>query len=121
MPHLVLEYTANLRPGFRPDDALRAANKVLIASGLFVGDHIKSRAVLLDHYKVADADKGEAFIHARLQMHTGRSNEEKRTLTHGVVEALAAAVSGSRGLRVQLTCEAIDFDRDSYAKTVIES
>jgi 5-carboxymethyl-2-hydroxymuconate isomerase len=119
MPHLLLEYTTNLLPSFNPEAALRSVNAALADSGLFEADHIKSRATRLRHFRVGNSDRGEAYIHARLHLLSGRSNEEKRSLTESLVAALQPHIAAGPALRVQITAEALDLDRNCYAKAVV--
>ena len=91
MPHLVLEYTANLLPDFEPAQALNRMYTVLLASGEFVPEHIKSRAVRLDDYLVGDAAPG-SFLHARLHLLAGREQATKQAIVEGLVAALRSCI-----------------------------
>lgn len=118
MPHLVLEYTANLLPDFQPAQALHRMNTVLLASGEFVADHIKSRAIRLDDYLVGDAARG-SFIHARLHLLAGREPAVKQALTEGLVSALRSCITRDTASPVQITAEAVDMDRGVYSKAIV--
>lgn len=120
MPHLVLEYTANLLPDFEPMQALHRMNTVLLASGEFVPDHIKSRAIRLDEYLVGDDEPG-GYMHARLHLLAGRDPKVKGAITEGLVAALRSCVSGPAGLPVQITAEALDMDRAAYSKSIVHN
>jgi len=52
MPHLVIEYTNNLRDRFDARVALAELNRELDAVGEFVSEDIKSRARALDTFLV---------------------------------------------------------------------
>lgn len=118
MPHLVLEYTANLLPDFEPMQALHRMNTVLLASGEFVPDHIKSRAIRLDEYLVGDDEPG-SYMHARLHLLAGRDPSVKAAITEGLVAALRSCVNGPAGMPVQITAEALDMDRAAYSKSIV--
>jgi 5-carboxymethyl-2-hydroxymuconate isomerase len=118
MPHLVLEYTANLLPDFEPAQALHRMNTVLLASGEFIPDHIKSRAVRLDDYLVGDAAPG-GFLHVRLHLRAGRDAETKLDLTEGLVAALRSCVMQSPVYPVQITAESRDMDQ-AYSKAIVQ-
>ncbi|WP_018604421.1 5-carboxymethyl-2-hydroxymuconate Delta-isomerase [Uliginosibacterium gangwonense] len=120
MPHLVLEYTANLLPDFAPMQALHRMNTVLLASGEFVPDHIKSRAIRLDDYLVGDAEPG-GYVHVRLHLLAGRSAQVKMAITEGLVAALRSCVTGPDGVPVQITAEALDMDRGAYSKAIVDN
>lgn len=116
MPHLTLEYTENLLPGFAPGGALMGLNRVLVASGQFQEADIKSRAVVLDTFLVGTAPAGRAFVHARLALLSGRSPAAKRELSDALLAALSRACPERTDLEIQLSVEIADLDRASYAK-----
>lgn len=121
MPHLVLEYTANLLPDFVPAQALHRMNTVLLASGEFVPDHIKSRAIRLDDFLMGDSAPG-AYMHARLHLLSGRAPAVKLAITEGLVAALRSCIiEGHPARPVQITAEARDMDRDAYSKAIIQN
>ncbi|NSL55761.1 5-carboxymethyl-2-hydroxymuconate Delta-isomerase [Uliginosibacterium aquaticum] len=120
MPHLVLEYTANLLPDFEPAQALHRMNTVLLASGEFVPDHIKSRAIRLDDFLVGDAAPG-SFLHARLHLLSGRDAATKQAITEGLVAALCSCVINNQAQPVQITAEALDMDRATYSKAIVQA
>jgi 5-carboxymethyl-2-hydroxymuconate isomerase len=70
---------------------------------------------------VGNFERGQAYIHARLHLLSGRSSEEKRTLTESLVAALTPLIAPGPGLQVQITAEALDLDRSSYAKATVQS
>jgi len=120
MPHLILEYSANLLPAFEPKQALHRMNTVLLASGEFVPDHIKSRALRVDDFLVGDEAPG-GFLHASLHLLSGRDDRTKLRLTEGLVAALRSCVTPAIQQRVQITAEACDMDRSSYSKAIVGS
>ena len=79
MPHLIYEYTDNLLPGADIPALLLKSNQVLIAQGgvLPIGG-IRSRAIRLSEYCVADGTVDDAFVHAVLKIGAGRSEEVKK-------------------------------------------
>ena len=120
MPHINIEYTANLAEAFDATEALRAANAVIVSSGV-VDDpsSVKSRAVLLSHFRVGNFDDSEAFVHARIHLVAGRSVEQRKQLGAAVVDAIGTAVKPTSGLRVQITAELNEMLAETYQKRVI--
>lgn len=119
MPHLTIEYSANLRGALNILAALRAVNDAALSSGLFEPSQVKSRAVELEHFRVGRADSGEAMIHARIHVVAGRSREALRALSNDVVAALADALQAPADLTIQITAEVTEMTADTYAKVVI--
>lgn len=118
MPHLVIEYTANLSAGFDPAQVLKAANRSLIESGEFEPDNIKSRAVPLADFRVGDRDAGHGFIHAHLHILPGRTESQRAALAKRLRDALRQEYRPLPGVSTQITVEVLELLRDTYAKVV---
>jgi len=80
MPHLIYEYTDNLDAAEADiKGLLRKSNQVLIdQGGVFPIGGIRSRAIRLNDYCVADGTVDDAFVHATLKIGGGRSEEAKK-------------------------------------------
>ncbi|MCC7414112.1 MAG: 5-carboxymethyl-2-hydroxymuconate Delta-isomerase [Gammaproteobacteria bacterium] len=79
MPHLTFEYTANIEANADLDGLLRKAHEVLIAQDdVFSTGGIRSRALRLDHYRMADGAADYAFVHATLKIGAGRDEACRR-------------------------------------------
>lgn len=117
MPQLTVEYTANVA-GFDPLPALRAMNRVLAATGEFKEVDIKSRARRVEDFIVGTEEDQRGFIHAKLAILSGRSEDTKKKVSAVLLEALQAACPRVPGLHIQLCAEIVDIDRASYAKSV---
>lgn len=115
MPHLTIEYSDNL-PGFAPRAALAHANQMLDASGLFQEIDIKSRIIACPMFQVGLADSGRGFIHARIAIMPGRTDQQKADLTQAVLHALRQQLPTLPELHVQISVELTELDASSYAK-----
>lgn len=89
MPHLIVEYTANLRAEGEIRALLRKANAVLIAQGgVFKPGAVRSRAIELHDYCMADDQADYAFVHCTLKIGAGRTSAEQ----HAACSALFAVI-----------------------------
>lgn len=69
MPHIIIEYTDNIKDEIQIDGLLRKVNDVLISyPSIFPIGGIRSRAIELKHYRVADGTEDDAFVHAILKL-----------------------------------------------------
>ena len=119
MPHLHLEYTANL-PELNADVALMRLNNTLVGSGQFGAElDIKSRAVKVQTFRVGTALAERAFVHVKLAVLSGRSAEIKKQLSDSLLAVLKDLCEWPTGVEVQLCVEILDIDRESYAKTTV--
>lgn len=79
MPHFILEYTDNLKPDANIPLLLEKINNVLISySSIFPIGGIRSRAIELNDYRVADGKEDDAFVHGMLKIGAGRSESDKK-------------------------------------------
>jgi len=117
MPHLVLEYSANVpdRPDLRR--VLLDLHEALVASTLFERRDLKSRAVRHDVFAVGDGAEDRAFVALSIAILEGRSDGVKATLAEAALVVLRRAwpelAAGGRG---SITVEVRDLHRASYRR-----
>ena len=120
MPHLIVEYSANLGE-FPEAQTLAELNDVLIASGQIAVEHdLKSRCVRTSSYAIgASAQHAElrGFVHAELRLLSGRTPEIKRELSDRIAAVLRKRTPHPPGMLVQLSVDMVDMDRAAYTKT----
>ncbi len=89
MPHIIVEYTDNLKNDANIPSLLEKINGVLIArSPLFPTGGIRSRAIELQDYRVADGQEDDAFVHVTLKIGAGRSQEDKKSVCDELFETI---------------------------------
>lgn len=106
MPHLTFECTDNIYDAAALPALLKRANEVLIAQdGVYPTGGIRSRAIRLTDYCVADGSADDAFVHATLKIGSGRSPDAKQrtgeALFHLMTEHFADLYA-RRGLALSL-------------------
>ncbi len=107
MPHIVVEYTANLGDDARMPALLKQLNTVLIeTNGMFPVGGIRSRAIELQHWCIADgANPDDAFVHLSVKVGRGRSEQEKKTVFDRMFEVVKqhyATTFAARGLALSM-------------------
>ena len=89
MPHVTVEYTANLKPDADIPGLLRKINSTLIAQeGVFPVGGIRSRAIELIDYRVADGSEDDAFVHVTVKIGAGREEAVKKRAFDALFEAI---------------------------------
>lgn len=91
MPHLVIEYAATLQQQLDIQTLVRDAHQGAINSGLFNPNAVKTRAYACDNYVLGTGHVSN-FIHIRISIMPGRSDEQKQQLTQAVWQAIATQV-----------------------------
>ena len=91
MPHFIVEFTANLEkegdiPGF-----LRKVHEALIAEReVFEVGAVRSRAVRLDTYRMADGEADYAFVHGTLKIGAGRDQATRKRVGDRLFDVMKA-------------------------------
>ncbi len=88
MAHLIFEYSGNLAQEGDLPGLLRKANRVLIDTGLFPPGGIRSRALRLDEYCVAEGDHDDAFVHATVKIGAGRDPQAVRDTAQALFDVM---------------------------------
>ena len=118
MPHLTLEYTSNLNK-LDTERALLALNHALMASGHFEEVDIKSRAIKLDDFLIGTTGGAHAFVHVKLALLSGRSQQTRNELSNALLRVLRVSCKGISEDRLQMSVQVEEIDRPSYAKGVM--
>ena len=87
MPHLTIEYSANLESQSDMDALCRSLHATMMASGLFELGAVRVRARPCPHYAVADLLPENAFADMILRIGRGRSDDEKKALGTALMKA----------------------------------
>lgn len=90
MPHLSMEYSANLDEAVDFDGLCASLHAAVLGTGLFELGAVRVRAVRCDHFAIADLLPDNGFIDMSFRIGAGRSDEEKR-LVGAAIMAMAEA------------------------------
>ena len=90
MPHLIVEYSANLEGQSDMDALCQSLHATMMASGLFELGAVRVRARPCPHYAVADRLAENAFADMILRIGTGRSVEDKKAIGQALMRGAEA-------------------------------
>jgi 5-carboxymethyl-2-hydroxymuconate isomerase len=117
MPHLVLEYSANVPD--EPDMGVLLArlHEAVRASGPFDLTRIKSRVVRHEVFRAADGAPDRAFVHLTVSVLAGHDAEALHVTAEALLAALHDAFPRARAeRRCDITLEIREMRRDLYFK-----
>jgi 5-carboxymethyl-2-hydroxymuconate isomerase len=118
MAHITVEYTANIRTESDIPRLLKTINETLIAQpGVFPIGGIRSRAIELADWCMADAAADYAFVHITMKIGAGRGAATKKKVGDEVFAAVKehfAALYARRYLA--LSMELCEFDEGGTYK-----
>jgi 5-carboxymethyl-2-hydroxymuconate isomerase len=92
MPHLVVEYSANLESRFDRDGLLDRLHATAIETGLFPLGGIRIRAYRAEHYRIADGAPDNAFVHVTAMVGSGRPLERREAAAELIFATLCAVL-----------------------------
>lgn len=110
MPHIIVEYTDNLKDANIPG-LLKQINQVFISRNhIFPTGGIRSRAIELHDYCVADGQEDDAFVHVTLKIGAGRSECDKKETCDELFHVIKEHFAGQFANRyLALSLELVEF------------
>ncbi len=111
MPHLIVEYSANLENELDIAKLIAAVHAAALETGVFPVGGVRTRAERRDIYAVADSHPDNGFIHVQARIGTGRTPEVRHQAAGHIFAAVkseTAKVFASRPLG--LTLEIVEID-----------
>ena len=118
MPHIIVEYSANLEQQVSPRRLVDALHQAALQTGVFPIGGLRTRAERRDIYAVADGDPDNAFVAVIARIGKGRDAATRKrvgTELMAVLEAVTAEAFRTRGLG--LTVEVQEIDDTASLKT----
>jgi len=93
MPHLIIEYSANLETDIDIQRLVDVAHGAMIAAGPFEVGGIRTRAARRDAYAIADQHPDNGFVHMSLTIGPGRGDSTTEAAGTSVFDTVAAFLS----------------------------
>ncbi|MPZ57679.1 MAG: 5-carboxymethyl-2-hydroxymuconate isomerase [Rhizobiales bacterium] len=87
MPHIIVEYSANIEERARIDGLLKVLHEAAFSTGVAELAGFRTRAERRDQYRVADADPVNCFVAITIRVARGRSAEDLKNLLETVTAA----------------------------------
>ena len=115
MPHVTLEYSANL-PGLHAPAVLASLHAALVATGEFQADDIKGRAYRCHEFRIGLELRTDAFVHLELQLMAGRDPDFLRQLPPRLLGVLDDHLPSSPPVTIHCTVRVTELAADRYAK-----
>ncbi len=78
MPHLIVEYSANLERQIALDVLLDKLRDSALETGVFPLGGLRVRALRTDHFRIADCDPENAYVHVTALIGHGRALDVRK-------------------------------------------
>lgn len=111
MPHIIVEYSANLEGQVSPRRLVDAVHRAALETGVFPIGGLRTRAERRDVYAVADGDPENGFVAVLARIGRGRDAATRNRVASALmraVEAETAEAFAARGLGLTVDVEEID-------------
>ncbi|AFH93160.1 TPA: 5-carboxymethyl-2-hydroxymuconate Delta-isomerase [Providencia stuartii] len=111
MPHFIAECTDNIREQANLPELFSKVNSALAGTGIFPLGGIRSRAIWLDTWQMADGKHDYAFVHMTLKIGSGRSLEDRQKtgeMLFTLIKEHFAQLMSDRYLALSFTMEELD-------------
>ena len=119
MPHMFVEYSSNLKD-LNEDLLLEKLNAAVCANPTVADEaDVKTRIHALPTYRIGLHPENRAFVHVQLNLMAGRTPETKKQLSDAIAAVLKAHITAPSALKVQLSVDISDMDRDCYFKGML--
>jgi 5-carboxymethyl-2-hydroxymuconate isomerase len=111
MPHIVVEYSANLEKDLDIAGLVDKVHEAVLASGVFELGAVRTRAERRDVYRIADGDPDNGFVHVDLRIAPGRDGATRKRVAEAVLDVVASAtrqIFARSGLGLSVEVREID-------------
>ena len=111
MPHLMIDYSANVEPDVDIGGLCNTLRDVAASIDAFPLAGVKVRAVRVEHYAIADGNPKHGFIDISVRIREGRDMETKQNAAQKIFDAaneFVADVMRRRSLALSLELRDID-------------
>lgn len=111
MPHLIVEYSANIEPDLRLDELLDRLHSEALATGIFPIGGLRVRAFCAEHYRIGDLDPANAYVHVTAIVGHGRPLDVRERASRQLFECIKAHLAGpfeTRPLAISFNMQEFD-------------
>lgn len=108
MPHIRIDYTANLEQAVQDSLLVRQLHQAAIATGVFPVWGVRTFAQPVAQYQVGNGDPGNGFLLVNVRIGPGRELAVRQRVLHALFEVVQQALApqfaqGRLGCQIDLT------------------
>ena len=90
MPHLIVEYSANVEALIALPELLDTLHETALATGIFPLGGLRLRAHRMEHYRIADGHPDNGYVHLTAWIGHGRALDIRQRAGQQLFDALTA-------------------------------
>ncbi len=118
MPHIIVDYSANMEDRVDMAGFCNALREAAIATDVLPMAGIKVRAIRADHVSIADGNPSHGYIDISVRLRGGRDLQTRKAATQKIFDAAQAFLEPAlQQFPIALSLEMRDIDPDLSPKT----
>lgn len=122
MPHLTVEYSANLEKRIDIPDLVRKVHTAALATGVFDTATVRTRAERREHYAIADGHPENSFVAVSVRIATGRDAETRTRIGQAIFDDLCSYLEPIyEAAPIGISLEVQDMDTVEFRKNNMAS
>jgi 5-carboxymethyl-2-hydroxymuconate isomerase len=94
LPHVIVEYSANIEHKIALDDLLDKLHASALATGIFPLGGLRVRAARTEHYRIADCHPDNGYVHVTAIVGHGRPLDVRERAAEELFATLTAHLDG---------------------------
>ena len=117
MPHLILEYTANIQQEIDSDTLFSSLHRILATTGGINVENCKSRVISLEDFFIGQGNKSNVFVHLDITFLHGKPAELQQAIGKKCLTYLKEYFSPSVAKNaLQITVVINEIQKSAYFK-----
>ena len=86
MPHVIVEYSANIEAEITPQRLVEEIHAAAITSGIAEPVAVRTRLMRREVYRIGDGAPENAFVHIDIRARKGRTLEQRKTMVQTIYD-----------------------------------
>jgi 5-carboxymethyl-2-hydroxymuconate isomerase len=120
MPHIIAEYSANLEDRLDVAALVADLHQAAVDSAVAELAGIRTRAARREHFRVADGNPTNGFVHIVARLRVGRSEEQRKKLGQLLFDAADKRLSAAYAAHpIGLTVEIHEIDHLTFRRNTL--
>jgi 5-carboxymethyl-2-hydroxymuconate isomerase len=120
MPHIIVEYSANLEPALDPQALVDALHRTAIDLGIAEAPAVRTRAERRDVFRVGDGNPANGFVHVVARLRIGRPEEKRKALGEALLAVLNRELDAAFEIHpIAVTVEIHEIDHLTFRRNTV--
>jgi len=120
MPHIIVEYSANLEPALDPQALVNELHRTAIDLGIAEAPAVRTRAERRDVFRVGDGNPANGFVHVVARLRVGRPEEKRKALGEALLAVLNRELDAAfKTHPIAVTVEIHEIDHMTFRRNTV--